>query len=144
MTLLSRAGTALVAILTAAACAVSAPGAAGDTSGAGGSAATGAPALTGHRPCPGQPDVTCADLTVPLDRGGAVPGTLKLRTALYGPADAPRGTLLFLTGGPGQPGVPFVERIRARLPKALAAYRLVMIDQRGTGGTAVDCPALQK
>ncbi|MFF8600154.1 alpha/beta fold hydrolase [Streptomyces sp. NPDC015232] len=144
MTLLSRAGTALVAILTAAACAVSAPGAAGDTSGAGGAAAPGAPALTGHRPCPGQPDVTCADLTVPLDRGGAVPGTLKLRTALYGPADAPRGTLLFLTGGPGQPGVPFVERIRARLPKALAAYRLVMIDQRGTGGTAVDCPALQK
>lgn len=144
MTFLSRAGTALVAVLTAAACAVSAPGAAQDGGDAGGPASAGAPALTGHRPCPGQPDVTCADLTVPLDRSGAVPGTLTLRTALYGPADAPRGTLLFLTGGPGQPGVPFVERIRSRLPKALAAYRLVMIDQRGTGATAVDCPALQK
>ncbi|MFF2776717.1 alpha/beta hydrolase [Streptomyces sp. NPDC058052] len=102
------------------------------------------PRLTDPRPCPGQADVTCADLAVPLDRTGAVPGTLTLRTAVLGPADAPGGTLLLLTGGPGQPGVPFVRRIRDRLPKALARYRLVMIDQRGTGEAALDCPALQK
>ncbi|WP_229842535.1 alpha/beta hydrolase [Streptomyces tanashiensis] len=100
--------------------------------------------LTGHRPCPGQSDVVCADLTVPLDRSGSVPGTLALQVAVSGRADAPRGTLLFLTGGPGQPGVPFVPRIRSRLPGALAEYRLVMIDQRGTGTSALDCPALQK
>ncbi|MET9954851.1 alpha/beta fold hydrolase [Streptomyces sp. NPDC006339] len=146
MTFLTRTGTALAAVLTAAACAASAPGAAaGGPSGTTPAArSAGAPALTGHQPCPGQPDVTCADLTVPLDRSGAVPGTLKLRTAVVGAADAPRGTLLFLTGGPGQPGVPYVQRIRGRLPRALDQYRLVMIDQRGTGGTAVDCPALQK
>ncbi|MFJ7068127.1 alpha/beta fold hydrolase [Streptomyces sp. NPDC101115] len=143
MTLLTRAGTALAAVLAAAACATSAPGAAGAPA-TPTARADGAPGLTGHRPCPGQPDVTCADLTVPLDRGGAVPGTLKLRAAVFGAADAPRGTLLFLTGGPGQPGVPYVARIRSRLPRALGEYRLVMIDQRGTGGTAVDCPALQK
>ncbi|MFI8520710.1 alpha/beta fold hydrolase [Streptomyces sp. NPDC085481] len=148
-TILTRAGTTLAAVLTAVACAGSAPGAAGAPQAAAPATATAvpstsAPALTGHRPCPGQPDVTCADLTVPLDRSGAVPGTLKLRTAVFGAARAPRGTLLFLTGGPGQPGVPYVERIRSRLPEALARYRLVMIDQRGTGGAAVDCPALQK
>ncbi|MFF6776825.1 alpha/beta hydrolase [Streptomyces sp. NPDC012637] len=143
MTLLTRAGTALAAVLAAAACATSAPGAAGAPA-TPTARADGAPGLTGHRPCPGQPDVTCADLTVPLDRSGAVPGTLKLRAAVFGAADAPRGTLLFLTGGPGQPGVPYVARIRSRLPSALGEYRLVMIDQRGTGGTAVDCPALQK
>lgn len=88
--------------------------------------------------------MTCADLTVPLDRTGTVPGTLKLRVAVLGTADAPRGTLLFLTGGPGQPGVPYVQRIRERLPEVLTRYRLVMIDQRGTGGAAVDCPELQK
>ncbi|MEV5973174.1 alpha/beta fold hydrolase [Streptomyces sp. NPDC051921] len=143
MTFLTRAGTALLAVLTAAACAASAPGAAGapitTTTRPGGT-----PVLTGQRPCAGQPDVTCADLSVPLDRAGAVPGTLKLQVAVYGAADAPKGTLLFLTGGPGQPGVPFVQRMRTRLPRALAQYRLVMLDQRGTGEGAVDCPGLQK
>ncbi|WP_418956431.1 alpha/beta fold hydrolase [Streptomyces tritici] len=151
MTLFTRAGAALATLLTAALCVGSAPAGAAGTSGAPTAtattavpAATAAPGLTDHRPCPGQPDVTCADLTVPLDRAGAKPGTLKLRTALFGAADAPRGTLLFLTGGPGQPGVPYVARMRERLPRALAEYRLVMIDQRGTGTGAIDCPDLQK
>ena len=139
MTLFTRAGVALATVLTAVACVGSAPAGAARTS-----APPGAAELTGQRPCPGQPDVTCADLTVPLDRTGNVPGTLKLRTAVFGDADAPRGTLLFLTGGPGQPGVPYVARLRGWLPKALAEYRLVMIDQRGTGTGAIDCPDLQK
>ncbi|MEU5216563.1 alpha/beta fold hydrolase [Streptomyces sp. NPDC020807] len=163
MTFLTRVGTAAAAALTAVACASTAPGAAPDpytsaprtasaatpepattaarTAGPG---RTAGPALTDPGPCPGQADVTCADLTVPLDRTGAVPGTLTLQVAVHGAADAPKGTLLFLTGGPGQPGVPHVRRIRDRLPRALAQYRLVMIDQRGTGGAAIDCPALQK
>ncbi|MFF7776121.1 alpha/beta hydrolase [Streptomyces tanashiensis] len=156
MTLFSRSCTALVAVLAAAACVGStAPPAASAARPAGASASASATAagaaglaglggLTGHRPCPGQSDVVCADLTVPLDRSGSVPGTLALQVAVSGRADAPRGTLLFLTGGPGQPGVPFVPRIRSRLPGALAEYRLVMIDQRGTGTSALHCPALQK
>ncbi|MCB8901005.1 MULTISPECIES: alpha/beta fold hydrolase [unclassified Streptomyces] len=147
MTFLTRAATTVAAALTAVVCASSAPGATPapypSVPTVPSAASHVAPGLTDPRPCPGQTDVTCADLTVPLDRTGAMPGTLKLQTAVFGTADAPRGTLLFLTGGPGQPGVPFVQRIRERLPEALAQYRLVMIDQRGTGGAAVDCPQLQ-
>jgi pimeloyl-ACP methyl ester carboxylesterase len=52
--------------------------------------------------------------------------------------------LLFLTGGPGQPGVPFVPRIVSRIAPVLTDYRLVMFDQRGTGLLgAINCPALQ-
>ncbi len=58
--------------------------------------------------------------------------------------NAPRGVLLFLTGGPGQPGVPFVPRIANRIGPVLKDYRLVMFDQRGTGQFgAINCPALQ-
>jgi pimeloyl-ACP methyl ester carboxylesterase len=53
---------------------------------------------------------------------------------------APRGTLLFLTGGPGQPGVRFVAPVAHELATAMGAYRLVMIDQRGTGGQAPRLP----
>jgi len=59
-------------------------------------------------------------------------------------AAAPRGVLLFLTGGPGEPGIPFVPRIASRLGPALRGYRMVMFDQRGTGAGALDCPALQR
>jgi len=58
--------------------------------------------------------------------------------------DADDVVLLFLTGGPGQPGVPFVQRIAYRIAPALKDYRLVMFDQRGTGQFgAINCPALQ-
>ncbi|WP_185301478.1 alpha/beta hydrolase [Streptomyces finlayi] len=80
---------------------------------------------------------------MPLDRTGRSGATLTLQVLTAGRSDAPRGTLLFLTGGPGQPGVSIAPTIRKRLPKALAEYRLVMIDQRGTGAGAIDCPALQ-
>jgi pimeloyl-ACP methyl ester carboxylesterase len=53
------------------------------------------------------------------------------------------GVLLFLTGGPGQPGVSLISRVVSRLGAALAGYRLVMFDQRGTGAAALECPGLQ-
>jgi pimeloyl-ACP methyl ester carboxylesterase len=106
------------------------------------------PALTGARACAGLQQFTCSFLTVPLDRSapvkGTVQGTLRLQVAAAGNVDAPHGTLLFLTGGPGQPGVPFVGQIRTALPAAVRGYRLVMIDQRGTGAGYLDCPGLQR
>jgi pimeloyl-ACP methyl ester carboxylesterase len=51
--------------------------------------------------------------------------------------------LVFLTGGPGQPGVPFLERVQSRLGSDMRGYRLVMFDQRGTGRDALKCPVLQ-
>lgn len=102
------------------------------------------PSVSDQHPCEKIPDATCATLTVPLDRSERVPGTLDLQVIMANNADAPHGTLLFFTGGPGQPGEPFFLKMRERLPNALEGYRLVMMDQRGTGGTAIDCPDLQK
>jgi pimeloyl-ACP methyl ester carboxylesterase len=101
------------------------------------------PALTNLHPCAGLTGYTCSTLTVPLDRTGRVAGTRRLNVAAADNAKAPRGVLLFLTGGPGQPGVASVERVAARLTPVLTDYRLVMVDQRGTGGTAIRCPQLQ-
>jgi pimeloyl-ACP methyl ester carboxylesterase len=104
----------------------------------------GAPRLSQPHPCPGDREFTCSILTVPLDHSGHVPGTLRLQVAAAGNTGAPRGVLLFLTGGPGQPGVPFIARLAGRLAPVLHDYRLVMFDQRGTGRLGViNCPALQ-
>jgi pimeloyl-ACP methyl ester carboxylesterase len=118
---------------------------------AGPASATGAPrhaagpTLADPHPCAGEPGFTCSTLTVPLDHRGGVPGTLDLQVATSDNADAPKGTLLFLTGGPGQPGVPTINRIaNQRLPEVARQYRFVMLDQRGTGELgAIHCPQLQ-
>ena len=84
-------------------------------------------------------------LSVRLDPFGPAPGRLSLRVAVSQVAAAPRGVLVLLTGGPGQPGVPFVSRAASRCcGPALRGYRLVMFDQRGTGTGALNCPALQQ
>jgi len=84
---------------------------------------------------------TCTTLGVPL---GAEGQTLELAVAAADNVDAPRGVLLMLTGGPGQPGVPLLPRVRDTLhPDVLREYRLVMFDQRGTGSTGINCPSLQ-
>jgi pimeloyl-ACP methyl ester carboxylesterase len=107
-----------------------------------------APAGTGLRDghaCPEAKEFTCATLTVPLDRAAPGGAALALRVAVESVPAAPRGVLLVLTGGPGQGGVSFVPRLVGRLGKAvMAGYRLVMLDQRGTGSTALQCPQLQQ
>ena len=99
--------------------------------------------LRAVRPCPGIPAFSCGMLSVRLDPFGSAPGRLWLQVAVSDVATAPRGVLVLLTGGPGEPGVPFVSRL-AWLGPALRGYRLVMFDQRGTGAGALDCPALQQ
>ena len=101
------------------------------------------PKLTDPHPCPNAPGFTCSTLTVPLDHSGKRSGTLSLQVGASDNTDAPRGVLLFLTGGPGQPGVPFAQRLSTRLGPIGTAYRVVLYDQRGTGGGALQCPALQ-
>jgi pimeloyl-ACP methyl ester carboxylesterase len=101
------------------------------------------PHLTGAHPCPGQPGFTCSMLRVPLDHAGQAGGALSLAVGAASATTEPHGILLFLTGGPGQPGIPFLTRVSTRLRAALAGYRLVMFDQRGTGAGALQCPALQ-
>lgn len=100
--------------------------------------------LTDFHRCPHLHSARCATLEVPLDHFGRSPDKLTLRVAIAGRRDAPHGTLLYLTGGPGQPGVLFMSRVRERMSAALRGYRLVMLDQRGTGAGALDCPGLQR
>src|SRR6266542_2316163 len=107
-------------------------------------APSGTARLTGSRPCQGTSGFTCSTLSVPLDHSGRVGGRLDLRVAVGDDTKAPRGVLVLLTGGPGQPGVPFVARLARVLGPTIAGYRLVMIDQRGTGAEALQCPVLQR
>jgi pimeloyl-ACP methyl ester carboxylesterase len=102
------------------------------------------PRLSAPRPCPNATGFTCSTVDVPLDHSGRTAGKLHLPVAAADNVDAPSGVLVVLTGGPGQGGVDFVSRVRARMRALLRRYRLVMLDQRGTGGDALSCPALQR
>ncbi len=94
--------------------------------------------------CAGVPGFTCTTLRVPLDHQRPDGPSLELAVAAADNVDAPRGVLLMLTGGPGQPGVSLLSRIRSYLhPDVLREYRLVMFDQRGTGPHGINCPSLQ-
>ena len=84
---------------------------------------------------------TCGTLTVPLDHSDTDGRTLDLDVAV---ADADEEhVLLVLSGGPGQPAVPLVTSVQAALGPALDEYRLVVLDQRGTGEGAIRCRQLQ-
>jgi pimeloyl-ACP methyl ester carboxylesterase len=88
---------------------------------------------------------TCTTLHVPLDRQRPDGQSLDLAVIAADNVDAPRGVLLLLTGGPGQPGVPLLPSLKRNVhPDVLREYRLVMLDQRGTGPNGINCPALQE
>jgi pimeloyl-ACP methyl ester carboxylesterase len=76
----------------------------------------------------------CTHLDVPLDRSGAVPGTISLfverRHATVG---ATRGAVLALAGGPGQAAAPLADDFATLLGAALRTRDLIVFDQRGTG-----------
>jgi pimeloyl-ACP methyl ester carboxylesterase len=60
-------------------------------------------------------------------------------------ATAPRGVLMWLVGGPGEPGVGLTAVIVHQFdPAVLRDYRLVMVSSRGTGAGALQCPQLQQ
>jgi pimeloyl-ACP methyl ester carboxylesterase len=94
--------------------------------------------------------VRCARLAVPLDRTGAVPGTVSLyvehRRAARGPA---QGTTLLLAGGPGQPSTSTYRGDRRNPYAEFRQYTprndILAIDGRGTGRSGlITCRALQR
>jgi pimeloyl-ACP methyl ester carboxylesterase len=109
-----------------------------------GPAAAHGPGLHDAHPCPGASGYTCATLDVPLDHAHPGRGTLHLRVGMGDNVNAPHGVLLVLSGGPGQPGLPILH---GYVSEALSAeqhqYRIVVIDQRGTGAGALDCKEMQ-
>jgi pimeloyl-ACP methyl ester carboxylesterase len=85
---------------------------------------------------------TCSTLRVPLDRSRQDGATLDLKVAVDGGRDKP--VFVFLSGGPGEPGVSFLDRARKWLGPVADKVRIVAFDQRGTGDDALRCPALQQ
>src|SRR3954451_15208375 len=75
--------------------------------------------------------VRCTKLAVPLDRTGAMPGTVKLRVAKTGHRGRP--ALMYLSGGPGGAGVSEMVSVTGEVPELTARYRVLGYDQRGTG-----------
>jgi pimeloyl-ACP methyl ester carboxylesterase len=82
----------------------------------------------------------CSALTVPLDHEGGTPGTQEVAYAVLPATGARTGTLVFLSGGPGEAAIPLAEGVATRLARLRSSYDMVFVDQRGTGASgAVDC-----
>ncbi|WP_109507686.1 alpha/beta hydrolase [Nocardioides speluncae] len=107
---------------------------------------TGSTAWTGFSLCtkPALTAYRCGTLTVPLERSSRhrEGRTLDLSVLEGGNPNASR-TMLFLTGGPGQPGPDLAPRILQALSGVTDQYRVIFLDQRGTGDRPLVCPELQ-
>lgn len=94
--------------------------------------------------CATAPGFQCAVLRVPLDRSHHVRGTIALHIARQAGGSRRRGVLIALSGGPGQSAIGDAPAIAGSLVAAQRRYRIVVLDQRGTGGSGVlRCPRLQ-
>ncbi len=104
----------------------------------------GASALKMH-PCSADTSFGCASLRVPVDHSGATPGSLSLAVAAQRSYPKNAGVMVALSGGPGQNSVGAVSSWALSLEPVLRRYRLVVLDQRGTGLSGpLRCPELQR
>ena len=89
----------------------------------------------------------CASLPVPIDRSGAVGGTVPLfarRLTASGP-NPNRVAVVALSGGPGQAATEGASGAAIGLAPALKERDLLVFDQRGTGRSGpLACPALER
>ncbi len=94
-------------------------------------------------PCtePGHEAFECTTLPVPLDRTGAVAGTVALHVERLRRASPPSRVLIALAGGPGQSATSVASIFADVFADIRDDYQLVVFDQRGTGlSGALDCP----
>jgi pimeloyl-ACP methyl ester carboxylesterase len=111
--------------------------------------ALGAPAAgRAAAPCGTTPGLVCSDVVVPLDRSGAIPGTVDLHVEELPPAGTSRGAVFLIAGGPGQGSAHAFELGKEQTALVFRFlfpdYTLVAYDDRGTGSSGLlDCPALQ-
>src|SRR5436305_9036083 len=103
-----------------------------------------AAAALDFKPCASPKGVQCATIDVPVDRSGNVPGTFRLLVHRV-PArqGATRPPLVYLTGGPEQTNTFATVRALVRYGAALRHRDLITFAQRGTGPTAIHCPAVE-
>src|SRR3954447_17170176 len=103
-----------------------------------------APAALRWRRCANVDGFQCATLRVPLDRSGAVSGTIPLRIARESRTVNGGAVFISLSGGPGQGAVAVAPFVADAMAPALQRRRLVVFDQRGTGDSGVlRCGRLQ-
>jgi pimeloyl-ACP methyl ester carboxylesterase len=97
-----------------------------------------------YAPCQSHAGYECGTLNVPLDRTGAVPGTVALAiTRVVAPANPEHKALLTLAGGPGQAALPLAEDFAHAMGAGLGDRDLLDFDQRGTGASGpLQCTAL--
>lgn len=82
----------------------------------------------------------CGRVTVPLDHKGVTPGTLDIAYAKLPATGTRTGTMVLLSGGPGQAALPILNDFSELVEPLRSSYDIVAVDQRGTGGSGrVDC-----
>ncbi|MDQ3739528.1 MAG: alpha/beta hydrolase, partial [Actinomycetota bacterium] len=87
----------------------------------------------------------CARLRVPLDRSGAVPGTVRLSIERVRAHRRPEGAVFALAGGPGQGASSVTEAFNRDTFGRIGRRDLVVVDQRGTGRSgALSCRDLER
>ncbi|MCW2995817.1 MAG: alpha/beta hydrolase [Conexibacter sp.] len=88
----------------------------------------------------------CATVPVPLDRTGAVPGTVNLSVQRVAAASNPsKVAVVPLAGGPGQAALPLAQTFTEVLQPAIATRDLLLFDQRGTGASgSLSCKSLSE
>ncbi|HEX8744165.1 MAG TPA: alpha/beta fold hydrolase [Thermoleophilaceae bacterium] len=101
-------------------------------------------AAIAFEPCGPESDTPaeCGNLSVPIDRGGSVPGTVSLRVVRIKAQKptAPRKAVFAFAGGPGQGATPFAQEFGAQLARTQRTRDVVVFDQRGTGESSpIDC-----
>ena len=99
-------------------------------------------------PCGGQPLIECGSIAVPLywsHPGAGRPLTVKFRVYRHTDQAAPAAEpVVAFEGGPGYPSIGSAESYLFMLGPLHRTHDLIVMDQRGTGGSSViDCPALQ-
>jgi pimeloyl-ACP methyl ester carboxylesterase len=94
--------------------------------------------------CRGVFETECTTVRVPLDRTGALPGTVNLRVARIPPARG-RPPLVYLSGGPGSAGVEELTFVAGIVPELTRRYDMYGFDQRGTGASGLlRCPEVER
>ena len=97
------------------------------------------------RGCPEAEGVRCAKLRVPLDRSGALTGSVPLHVARVSFSRHRDRHLMYLSGGPGGAGVIEMIDVLLELPRLMRDYTVIGFDQRGTGRSGLlRCPALER
>lgn len=96
-------------------------------------------------PCATDGGFSCATLSVPLDRSGALAGSVTLAVErLQAGATPSESAVIALAGGPGQAAIPVADDLAKAISPALAGRDLIVFDQRGTGSSGpLSCSALE-